>query len=119
MGYRNSPKDSRLLKHTDMTIHWKALEEHFLMVPLVLQYGTKMTQTRFSTKLGNYLMLYFCKAQCNKLHVLLLLGRYLLSNNTIVDCTFVMNQGPSQGIKLKPDIHKQTNDCLTLEQNTP
>jgi hypothetical protein len=22
---------------TDMTIHWKALEEHFLMVPLVFQ----------------------------------------------------------------------------------
>jgi hypothetical protein len=22
-------------KYTDMTIHWKALEEHFLMVPLV------------------------------------------------------------------------------------
>jgi hypothetical protein len=28
-------KKFRLLKHTDMTIHWKALEEHFLMVPLV------------------------------------------------------------------------------------
>jgi hypothetical protein len=25
----------RLSKHTDMTIHWKGLEEHFLMVPLV------------------------------------------------------------------------------------
>jgi hypothetical protein len=27
----------RLSKPTDMTIHWKALEEHFLMVPLVLR----------------------------------------------------------------------------------
>jgi hypothetical protein len=24
-----------LLKPTDMTIHWKALEEHFLMVPSI------------------------------------------------------------------------------------
>jgi hypothetical protein len=29
------PKKLRLSKPTDMTIHWKALEEHFLMVPLV------------------------------------------------------------------------------------
>jgi hypothetical protein len=28
-------KNLRLLKPTDMTIHWKALEEHFLMVPLL------------------------------------------------------------------------------------
>jgi hypothetical protein len=28
-------KNLRLSKHTDMTIHWKAFEEHFLMVPLV------------------------------------------------------------------------------------
>jgi hypothetical protein len=27
-------KKLRVSKHTDMTIHWKALEEHFLMVPL-------------------------------------------------------------------------------------
>jgi hypothetical protein len=25
--------------YADMTIHWKALEEHFLMVPLVLQFN--------------------------------------------------------------------------------
>jgi hypothetical protein len=25
----------RLPEHTNMTIHWKALEEHFLMVPLI------------------------------------------------------------------------------------
>jgi hypothetical protein len=29
-------KHLRLSKYTDMTIHWKALEEHFLMVPLFL-----------------------------------------------------------------------------------
>jgi hypothetical protein len=28
-------KMPRLSKLTDMTIHWKALEQHFLMVPLV------------------------------------------------------------------------------------
>jgi hypothetical protein len=27
----------RVSKHTDMTIHWKGLEEHFLMVPLVFR----------------------------------------------------------------------------------
>jgi hypothetical protein len=34
---------SRLLKPTDMTIHWKALEEHFLMVPLVFRCNLKAT----------------------------------------------------------------------------
>jgi hypothetical protein len=29
------PKHLRLLQHTDMTIHSKALEEHLLMVPLL------------------------------------------------------------------------------------
>jgi hypothetical protein len=29
------PKKLRLLKPTNVTIHWKALEEHFLMAPLV------------------------------------------------------------------------------------
>jgi hypothetical protein len=28
----------KLLKHTAMTIHWKAREEHFLMVPLVFKF---------------------------------------------------------------------------------
>jgi hypothetical protein len=28
----------RLSQHTDMTIRWKALEEHFLMVPLAFQF---------------------------------------------------------------------------------
>jgi hypothetical protein len=38
-GHRNCPKRLRLLKHTDMTIHWKALEEHLLMVPLVFLFN--------------------------------------------------------------------------------
>jgi hypothetical protein len=29
----------RLSKHSDMTIHWRALEEHFLMVPLVFRFN--------------------------------------------------------------------------------
>jgi hypothetical protein len=32
-------KKIRLSKHTDMTIHWKAPEEHFLMVPLVFWFN--------------------------------------------------------------------------------
>jgi hypothetical protein len=39
IGHRNSPKHLRLSKPTDMTIHWKALEEHFLMVPLVFRFN--------------------------------------------------------------------------------
>jgi hypothetical protein len=36
-GTQKLPKiNLRLSAHTDMTIHWKALEEHFLMVPLVV-----------------------------------------------------------------------------------
>jgi hypothetical protein len=34
VGHRNCSK-KRLSQPTDMTIHWKALEEHFLVVPLV------------------------------------------------------------------------------------
>jgi hypothetical protein len=39
-GTQKLPKGikSPLLKPTDMTIHWKALEEHFLMVPLVFRF---------------------------------------------------------------------------------
>jgi hypothetical protein len=36
---RNFPKNLRLSKPTDMTIHLKALEEHFLMVPLFVQFS--------------------------------------------------------------------------------
>jgi hypothetical protein len=34
-GHRNCPKNVRLSKtfNADMTVHWKALEELFLMVP--------------------------------------------------------------------------------------
>jgi hypothetical protein len=35
---RNCPKHLRLLKHSDMTIHWKGLEAHFLMA-LVFQFN--------------------------------------------------------------------------------
>jgi hypothetical protein len=31
-----APKNLRLSKPTDKTIHWKALEGHLLMVPLVM-----------------------------------------------------------------------------------
>jgi hypothetical protein len=39
-GTQKLPKQllKKLSKHTDMTIYWKALEEHFLMVPLVFQF---------------------------------------------------------------------------------
>jgi hypothetical protein len=35
----NCPNNLRLLEPTDMTIHWKALGKHFLMVPLVFQFN--------------------------------------------------------------------------------
>jgi hypothetical protein len=38
-GHRNCPKNLRLSKPTDMTIHWKALEEYSLMVPLVFRFN--------------------------------------------------------------------------------
>jgi hypothetical protein len=40
-------------KHIDMTIHWKALEEHFLMVPLVFQFifGTKKSFSEFFSEI--------------------------------------------------------------------
>jgi hypothetical protein len=38
-GHRNYPKHLRLSKPIDMTIHWKALEEHSLMVPLVFRFN--------------------------------------------------------------------------------
>jgi hypothetical protein len=34
------PEKLRLLKSTNMTIHWKALEEHFLMAPLVFRFNS-------------------------------------------------------------------------------
>jgi hypothetical protein len=47
------PKILKLSKHTDMIIHWKALEVHFLTVPLVLRFnhfGGKMHFLNFSQK---------------------------------------------------------------------
>jgi hypothetical protein len=35
--FSSSNKGFKDRKHTDMTIHWKALEEHFLMVTLALE----------------------------------------------------------------------------------
>jgi hypothetical protein len=37
-GHRNYQTNLRLSKYIDMTIHWKALEEHFLTGPLVFNY---------------------------------------------------------------------------------
>jgi hypothetical protein len=34
-----APKNLTLSKHTNMTIHWKGLEEHFLMAPLVFSFN--------------------------------------------------------------------------------
>jgi hypothetical protein len=56
-GHRNCPTYllRRLSKPTDMTIHWIALEEHFLMVPLVWQFnhfrGTNAFSEFFSKNL--------------------------------------------------------------------
>jgi hypothetical protein len=37
-----------VLKPTDMTIHWKALEEHFPMVPLVFWFNHFWEKNEFS-----------------------------------------------------------------------
>jgi hypothetical protein len=34
-GIQKLPKKIKIVQTTDMTIHWKALEEHFMMAPLV------------------------------------------------------------------------------------
>jgi hypothetical protein len=36
------------LKQSDMTIHWKALEEHFLTVPLVSWFNHLQVENAFS-----------------------------------------------------------------------
>jgi hypothetical protein len=41
-------KRLRLLKSTDMTIHWKALKEHFLKLPLVFQFNHFQGKNAFS-----------------------------------------------------------------------
>jgi hypothetical protein len=43
-----APQNLRLSKPTDMTIHWKGLEEHFLMVPLDFQFNHFWRQNQFS-----------------------------------------------------------------------
>jgi hypothetical protein len=48
VGHINCPKKGRLSKPTDMTIHWKALEEHFLMVPLVFRFNNFQVKNAFS-----------------------------------------------------------------------
>jgi hypothetical protein len=46
--HRNCPKNLRLSKPTDMTIHWKDLEEHFLMVALVFRFNHFRGENAFS-----------------------------------------------------------------------
>jgi hypothetical protein len=41
-------KNVRLSIHTDMTIDWKALEEHVLMVPVVFQFNHFLGENTFS-----------------------------------------------------------------------
>jgi hypothetical protein len=50
-GHKNCPKNVRLSKHTNLIIHWKALEE--LMVSLLFRFnhfGEQMHFRNFSTK---------------------------------------------------------------------
>jgi hypothetical protein len=53
MEHRFCPTNFRLSKHTDMTIHWKALDEHFLMYNYFFNstiFGEKMHFLNFSQK---------------------------------------------------------------------
>jgi hypothetical protein len=62
-GTQKLPKNIRLLKDIDMTIHWKCLEEHFMMVPLVFRFNHFRGKIHFLTfsrthlSLKSYLML--------------------------------------------------------------
>jgi hypothetical protein len=49
-GHRNCPKNLGLSKPTDLTIHWKALDEHLLTVhvPLVFHFNHFWMQNAFS-----------------------------------------------------------------------
>jgi hypothetical protein len=49
----------RLSKPTDTTIHWKALEEHFLMVPLVFRFNHFRGKFEFFSKKPQYLKSYW------------------------------------------------------------
>jgi hypothetical protein len=48
-------KNLRLSKPTDMTIHWKGVEEHFLMVPLVFRFIRFWGEKAFSEFFSNNL----------------------------------------------------------------
>jgi hypothetical protein len=48
-GTHNSPQNLRLSKPNDMTIQWKALEEYFLMQPLVFLFKRLPWKNSFST----------------------------------------------------------------------
>jgi hypothetical protein len=47
-GTQKLPQNLRLYKPTDMTIHWQAIEEHFLMVPLVFRQHHFQRKNAFS-----------------------------------------------------------------------
>jgi RNAse (barnase) inhibitor barstar len=47
-GTEKLRQNLRLSKHTDLTIHWKALEEHFLMVPLDFRFNHFQEKNAFS-----------------------------------------------------------------------
>jgi hypothetical protein len=47
-GHRYCPRDLRLSRHTDMTIHWKALDEHF--PSLIQPFSGNMHFLNFSQK---------------------------------------------------------------------
>jgi hypothetical protein len=47
-GTQKLPQNVRLSKQTDMTIHWKALEEHFMMVPFIFRFNHFLGKNTFS-----------------------------------------------------------------------
>jgi hypothetical protein len=48
-GTQKFPQKLRLLKHTNMTIHWKALGQNFLMVPFFSKKQLRQWSTGFPT----------------------------------------------------------------------
>jgi hypothetical protein len=47
-GHKYWPKSLRLSKYSYMTIHWKDLQRHFLMVTLVFQFTHSWGKIKFS-----------------------------------------------------------------------
>jgi hypothetical protein len=47
-GTQKLPKKCKIVEPTDMTIHWKALEEQFLMLPLFLRFTHFWGKNAFS-----------------------------------------------------------------------